>query len=331
MRAQPMDSTDSWRRQRKAFWLRLLRRDQPEQGPIRLDRRRVYVLPTRAGMLFAGILLAMLLGAINYSNSLAFALTFTLASLSMVSILHTFRNIHGLVFRAGAPRPVFAGDDASFPIAMDNRDGPARFSISIRLDSRLGPSIDLPANQTVWREIAKGTRYRGRTALGRITVETRFPLGMVRAWAYVQPDITCLVYPRPADRHGLPLNTSSRGRDAGEKGSGTDDFAGLKDYQTGDSLRHVHWKAVARGQKMLVKQFGGENTDELWLDWDALEGMGAEKRLSVLCRWVLEAEASGLAYGLRLPAMHLAPSLGETHRHQCLEALALFDTPGGQR
>ncbi|HEY0633740.1 MAG TPA: DUF58 domain-containing protein, partial [Gammaproteobacteria bacterium] len=90
------------------LWRRLVQRHAPASGPLRLDRRRVYILPTRAGLLFGLVLLAMLFGAINYNNSLAYALTFLLTSVAMVSIFHTFRNLHGLTFHIGHATPVFA-------------------------------------------------------------------------------------------------------------------------------------------------------------------------------------------------------------------------------
>ena len=107
---------------------------------------------------------------------------------------------------------------------------------------------------------------------------------------------------------------------------GQDDFAGLRNYQVGDSLRHVAWKAVARGQAVLTKQFSGLAAGELWLDWDAMPTeMHTEARLSRLTRWVLDAARTGQAFGLRLPSRIIPPGVGATHQEQCLTALALFE------
>ena len=59
-------------------------------------------------------------------------------------------------------------------------------------------------------------------------------------------------------------------RKGSRSAQGQDDFAGLRKYQPGDSLRHVAWKAVARGQAVMTKQFSGLAAGELWLDWDSL-------------------------------------------------------------
>jgi uncharacterized protein (DUF58 family) len=50
-----------------------------------------------------------------------------------------------------------------------------------------------------------------------------------------------------------------------------------------------------------------------------------EKRLSILARWITDAERTHADYGLRLPQQQISPANGAAHRHRCLEALALFD------
>lgn len=303
---------------------RLFRRAGHETGPIRLDRRRIYILPTRAGVVFGVILLAMLLGAINYSNSLGFALTFLLASLTFVSIVHTFRNLHGLTFRPGHARPVFAGEEAVFPLAVENDRPVDRFGVNLGVAGRSMQAADVPGRGVQWLRVRLPATQRGRLVLPGCTVSTRFPVGLFHAWGHVHPRAECLVYPRPAPRQSLPGQTPMHETAFRMQGQGGDDFSNLRGYQPGDSLRRVHWKAVARGQPLMTKEFGGEGANELWLDWEHTPGNSTEERLSILCRWVLEAEERNLRYGLTLPGTRLGPGQGETHRHSCLESLALF-------
>jgi uncharacterized protein (DUF58 family) len=112
---------------------------------------------------------------------------------------------------------------------------------------------------------------------------------------------------------------------SGDKGRGVDDFAGFRPYRPGDSPRHLFWKAVAREQPLLAKQFGGDRTDELWLDWRDLEFLDTEARLSQLCRWVLDADQNWQWYGMRLPGVEIAVASGDAHKQRCLEALARFE------
>ena len=312
----------------RAFWRRLFRRDAPEKGPVTLGRRRIYILPTRTGVIFALILLAMLIGAINYQNSLAFVLTFLLTSTSVVSMIHTFRNLHALTLRAGHPQPVFAGELARFSVNVENRGGRARYALNLLLGEQSPLTLDLPQNGGQWLNLTLPAGQRGILHPGRITLFTRFPLGLFHAWSYVHLDMPCLVYPRPSDRRGLPRELLDLRGAVGDQGSGSDDFAALRSYHPGDSLRHVHWKAAAREQGLLTKQFGGGVTEELWLRWEHTGNLPMEERLSLLTRWILEAEALDLAYGLALPDREFPPERGETHRRRCLGALALYALPG---
>jgi len=317
-----------WNFQR--FW----RGEGPETLPVRLDRRRVYILPTRSGLAFGLVLLIMLIGAINYNNSLGYLLTFLLGSTAVVAILHTYRNLLNLRVSIGPLAPVFAGEELRAPVMLDNRGLGARLALSLGFaggrKARLAPAVaDVPPDD--WQEVTlhRPAASRGRQRLGRITLSTRYPLGLFRAWAYVVPDRQCLVYPRPHPERGLPAELQYQVSLTGDQGQGSDDFAGFRPYHPGDSLRHVNWKAMAREQGLLTKRFGGDRVEELWIDWRALPGLDRESRLSRLTRWVLEAERAGLSYGLWLPDRRIPPERGPAHRGRCLEALALFEVPGG--
>jgi len=298
----------------------------PEAGVVVLTQRRIFILPTSAGALFGGTQLGMLLGCINYNLNLGYMLTFLVGALAIVSILHTFRNLAHLRLRAGRAAPVFTGDYAVFPVLLDNTTRLSRRSVAL-LAAQEGPIYaDAPAGVVTPAQLRIPAASRGLLQLGKLRVYTTFPLGLFRAWSNVQLDAHCVVYPRP-EKGLVPLPQSMVGDEAGTGSApGQDDFAGLRKYQPGDSLRHVAWKAVARGQPVMTKQFSGPAAGELWLDWDALPAdMHPEARLSRLTRWVLEATRNGQAFGLRLPSLAIAPSVGIAHQEQCLTALALFE------
>ncbi len=297
----------------------------PEAAPIILTQRRVYVLPTKAGLTYAAALGFMLIGAINYNLSLGYALIFLLAGLGLVTLLHTFRNLIQLEISPGHVESVFAGDMANFGLQLLNRRNQGRFSISLRLEGGGAVSIDPAASASTSVSLPLPTSQRGWLRPGRTTLETRFPLCLVRAWSYVEPDMRCLVYPQP-EKSAPPLPLSAAGESGGSRsGQGTEDFAGLRSHQLADSPRHVAWKAVARGQPLLTKQFAGASTTQVWLDWNEMPSdMGIEARLSRLTRWLIDAHARGLAYAVRLPGKEIPLGLGARHFQDCLEALALY-------
>lgn len=296
----------------------------PEAAPIILVQRRIYVLPTGAGLAYAVALGFMLIGAINYNLSLGYALVFLLTGLGLVALLHTFRNLVELEISPGRAEPVFAGDLVHFGLRFLNRRPTGRLAISLCLTGSGWIRVDLAADATTCVSLPLPSPRRGWLRCGRLTLETRYPLCLVRAWSYVEPDIACLVYPRP-EVAPPPLPISATGESGGHRGGlGTEDFSGLRSHQPADSPRHVAWKAVAREQPLLTKQFTGASSAHVWLDWNDLPAdMPMEARLSRLTRWVLDAHAQGLAYGLSLPGRRVTSGAGPKHLQDCLEALAL--------
>jgi uncharacterized protein (DUF58 family) len=271
----------------------------------------------------------LLVGSINYALSLGFALTFLLAGLGLAGMVHTARNLARIAVSAGRAEPVFAGESAQFRLYLDGRaafDRPAILARHVASGSQL--VVDIPPRSTAEVVLAVPAPRRGQLALGRVMLETRFPLGLFRAWSYIEPDVRCAVYPRP-ERSPLPPATGEAAAGAlRTQTSGNDDFAGLRGYQRSDSPRHIAWKAVARSENMLTKQFTGEAAAELWLDERLLPaGLGLEQRLSRLAGWVLAAEQAGAHYGLRLAAVEIAPGRGDAHRAACLQTLALYALP----
>jgi uncharacterized protein (DUF58 family) len=318
---------------RLSMWLD--RRSAPEAGTIRLTQRRVYVLPTRNGLLLAVTLLLMLGGCLNYNLGLGYVLTFLLASVALVAMLHTFRNLAHLELAGGRAEPVFAGGNALFPVLIRNPTGVARLSVGVALvhgalrwGARAGAATewcDLPTATTATTPLRVPAPRRGELHLPRVRVSTTFPLGLFTAWSNVHLDLRCLVYPCPeAGPVPMPLPQPGEAQGA-RRGRGQDDFAGLRRYQPGDSPRQVAWKAVARGQDLLTKQFAGTGAGALWLRWrDVPREFGLEAKLSRLTRWVVEAGRAGVPFGLDLPGFRLEPGTGHEHEHACLAALALF-------
>jgi uncharacterized protein (DUF58 family) len=301
-------------------------RTAPERGRIVLRHRRVYILPTRIGWLFGATVGILLVGSINYALQLGFALTFLLAGVGLVGMVHTTRNLARLSVSAGRVEPAFAGEIAQFRLHLENLEPHDRPAILVRhLESGVQTVLDLGRRAVADAVLSVSAAKRGWLPLGRVMLETRFPLGLFRAWSYVEPQARCLVYPRP-ERAPLPPHSAAPAAGGLHSPSpGNDDFAGLRSYQLSDSPRHVAWKAVARLDGMLTKQFAGEAAAELWLDWQALPAaLDPETRLSRMAGWVLAADRSGAHYGLRLPGREISPARGDAQRAMCLEALALY-------
>lgn len=314
-------ATATLRRQAQRWRLRLSR---CQTTPATLAYRSIYVLPTRNGLMFAIMLFVMWLAAINYGNSLIFAFTFLLASVALVSILHTFRNLRGLQVSALSPGPVFAGEAAIFILQLKHHSRTPRPAIGLELKRTLESLTDVPAQGHASLMLRQPTRQRGWLVPPRVRLFTIFPLGLFHAWASLEINQRCLVYPAPEIGAVPPPGGAGSSGGALQGGSGQEDFQELRRYRPGDSPRHVAWRVVARGQDPQTKVFGGESLSPVWLDWHSLTALGPDARRARLCRWVLDAEAAQQRYGLRLPGVEIKPGLGHEHNARCLQALALM-------
>lgn len=297
-----------------------------EPAPIVLGQRRIFVLPTPTGLIYLLVLLVMLIASINYNLSLGYALVFLLAGAGVVSMVHAFRNLLELSIAPGRAEPVFAGDLARFRLLVSNDSRRRRPALRITTaDAGPSESFDVGAHDTHEYALLRLAGRRGLLALGRVVIETTYPLGLIRAWSILMPDAQCLIYPAP-ELAAPPLPdhaNSGQGRREGE--SGDDDFAGLRSHDPADSPRHVAWKVVARDGPMLTKRFSGLEGRELVLDWSVLPvNLEVERRLSRLCAWILVADAQGRPFALNLPGVRIASASGSQHVQACLTRLALY-------
>lgn len=305
-----------------AGWAR--RRQGADPLAVALLRRRIYILPTRFGVIFGCMVFAMLLGSLNYGASLGFTLTFLLAGLGLVVMHHCHNNLLGTRIKFLGATPVFAGERAEFRLGVGNETATPRFEIELAHGAHAAGPVDVAEGGLETLRLGVETTRRGYVPLERFAVATRHPGRLFRAWTWVHMDARCLVYPQPA-APGLPLPDSG-GTGAGSRQSrGDEDFAGLRSAAPGDPPQRIAWKAYARNDQLLLKQFAGGDREPCLLDWDMLPNLSVEPRLAQLTRWCLDAESEGRSIGLRLPGVSVPLGSGPTHIAACLEALALFE------
>jgi len=304
---------------------RWARKRQGDDGPVtKLEPRRIYILPTGVGLVFALMTFAMLLGSMNYNNNLSFVLTFMLIGIGFVSMHQCQRNLVGLELSFAGTEPVFAGQAAQFRIAVANRSKSPRHRIRLYIDDVQSDIDDLAPGESRIFVLPVKAEHRGRVTLERFGIRTLFPFELFRSWAWLHMYPTGIVYPRPAEQAPPPPATQTALGHRQHDARGEEDFAGLRRFHAGDSPRNVAWKAYARNDQLLSKQFAGADMSSQWFDFDAVVADDLEQRLAILTRWVVDADRTCEDYGLRLPGQAFPPAHGDAHRRRCLEALALF-------
>jgi len=303
---------------------RFLIGEKPSGGAVVLSHRRIFILPSKAG-LCCGLLLGIMLSAsVIYNNNLSFILTFLLGSVCLVSVLHNFRSMTGLSINVGKSTMVFAGDLAEVTLLVTNPSKLPRINLRISAQHADTTQISVAPRVTASAVMKIKTHKRGWQTLGTVTIASYFPIGLFRAWSPINFAQQILVYPKPA-AHSVALpKTFLATQHAVIRNPDGDDFFGLQRYQNGDSLRQIHWQAFAKGRGVHTKQYGGDRSPEIWLDLDQTPGDTLEFRISLLCRWIIDTEQSGAQYGLRLPHLSIRPDRGASHHSKCLRALALL-------
>jgi len=307
----------------KFRWKNLFQRQHVDKENVTLTHKRIYILPTRKGLGFAMLVFLLLIIAFVYNNNLAYLLSFLLASLFFISILHTFQSLSGLIISAGQAHSAYAGDAVIFDLYLDNPSIVKRFNLNIILEN--AKIINLNVKQKHCVKLNSVTSQRGWHHCKPITLSCSYPLGLFKAWSVFHFETKALVYPKPyAKPLPFPEIATEQQSYGNQKGHG--DFYGLRAYQAGDSIRDIHWKSVAKGQGLHSKDYSSETLTELWLDYAQTPAYDTEQRLSQLCRWLIDADKSGLHYGFILAGLKLPPNSGNNHFKKCLTALALFNS-----
>jgi len=306
----------------------LTRLKRPEPLPIALHRRRIYVVPTRFGMVYSAMLLVMLVGALNYNNNPALLLTCLLAAASYQSVFTGFRMLNRLQLRSLRVHPCHAEGALHLSLFFDAA-GVDRPALHLRMEN-----ADMPDGQGVVEFSLPGdietavptiipAPSRGWQSIGRVRVWSEYPLGMFHIWSWLHPDTQALIYPR-IEPNAPPLPESAGDADTVAMRRAGDEFSMLREYHPSDPRRLIAWKASARHDALLVKELERPQSREIVVSWDATAGVDYESRISRLAAWVERAEALRTPYTLSLPSLRIGPAIGPEHQQACLRALALL-------
>ena len=304
---------------------------RPESGEVFLTQRRVFTVPSKAGLMFVVMLLVLFIASTNYNLNLGFALTFVLGGCACINALMGFRNLAYLHLLAGPVAPVFAGEEAQFTIHLINRRQHFRYALFVGFAQKGHPehAVDIAPESRTSLQLSYPTVRRGLLPIPRIRLQTGFPLGLLRAWSTWMPDTQALVFPQP-EPFAPPLPMTGSTNQDGQGQTGEEDFSGVRVYQAGDALKHLAWKHIARvdldaGGNLVTKQFSGGSASDVLLDYASLPGnLDLELRLSRMSNWILQADALGIAYAFKIGATSFPAATGEAHKINCLGALALY-------
>ncbi len=307
-------------------YARWLNKRIPPANKVVLTLRNVFIFPTATGFGFGAFLVLLVVGAANYQSSLFYGVAFLLASLFLVTIFYTYRNLAGISLELVRSKPGFAGESAEFEIRIQRPSGTGRDGIRVGWPNAVKQWVEIVDHTTKIVRLFVPAAERGWLNPGRLQVETCYPLGLLRAWSWIDLNARVVVYPRPI--FGVQTKTSTVISDDGPPlvPHGSDDFTDTRVYRPGDPVRHVMWRAYARSDELNVKTYDSFVDDRFWLDFDSVSG-NIEERLSVLAGQALDAYRKNREFGLRLPSVSIPINIDESHLNQVLRGLALYEKP----
>ncbi|MFB9069067.1 DUF58 domain-containing protein [Pseudofulvimonas gallinarii] len=301
---------------------RLLPKPPAGPLPLGLPRRRIYILPSRFGLVYATALFFLQLGALNYNNNAAILLALLLASIALMSAVVCVRFLNSLTVTAFDAGEAFAGTEQDCSLTVRSAQGPLRGELRLRvagLDAAMSYDGDFATGR--WRAAAGA---RGRHPLGRVRLSSGYPLGMFHAWCDLVPDADRLVYPAPespAVRWPAEADPAAGAR-ATPRG-GDEEWHALREFRRGDSLRDIAWKTSARHDRWLVAETrSSAEAPTLRFSLSMVSHLDREHALSRLCGWILVAEAEQLSWILDLGNAKVGPGRGEVQRRHALVMLA---------
>lgn len=298
----------------------------PRNSRVTLNRKQIFIFPTKFGFIYIGMCFVLFIMAMNFENSLVYIMLFWLISMFISTMILTWRNLDQLHLRNAGSQPIFASDEATFGITIESL---AKAHHSLWLSTKDSSNfVDCAEKSSCTTYLFVPETQRGRVRLPRFTVETTYPLGIFRAWSYVDLDQTTLCYPRPLAselQYHNPVDNDDSDylENSTSKKRGVDNFDELKNYEAGDAISRIDWKAYAKGNGLLVKTFTEQASKEIWLNERDFTG-DLETRLSQMCYWVLELSKNNQRFGIVLGNDSIGPDSTDIHTKKCLEALALY-------
>ncbi|WP_028865518.1 DUF58 domain-containing protein [Psychromonas aquimarina] len=300
-----------------------LKRRIPAVKTITLNRGNTFIFPSRAGFLYILTVLMLFLLGTNYQNNLILFVVFFLCSFMLTCLLLSYQNLANLTLTANPVKAQFAGQDCCCSLRISRQRGRAQ-QVHYEFKKSSSPLQSILTEESA--VLYALSKKRGWFEPGRVTVSSRFPFGLFSVWTHIDFGFKCLIYPQPLEQYcvvqtlpGKQTNNGLRSFD-----SGFEQFAMLKSYQPGESLKSVAWKQVAQGRGMLSKQFEQSQGGDVILDIDDYAFLDLEAKLSALCYQVIELYKNNVSFVLKLKDQVITAEHGSDGKATCLRQLALY-------
>ncbi len=258
---------------------------------------------TVGGAIVLGLIAIVGFSAWNTGNNLLFLILSFLASSLVVGFFVGNYGLKKLDVKMRFPETIFAEEPTPILVSLQNRKRifptfsviaevrgkerensalideikkilPERLARKIARPPIIKHTLDyfvyVPRRDSVETRTEHIFPFRGRFIVKDFELSTRFPFGFFRHRRRLAARETeIVIFPRIApieeDLKDLPLEVGKLV--ANKRGLGQDLFA-LRDYQPMDDLRRVDWKATARANRLIVREFSAEDDKRVCIIFD---------------------------------------------------------------
>ncbi len=283
---------------------------------------------TRSGYVYTIVTLAIGFSAVNTGNNLVYIIAAALLSHLVVSGIFGHLNLRGVEVSLSLPEEIFAGTE--FPAKVSLRNVRKRRPTFLLRATIMGRSALFPlleGGSLQEKTIMVSLEKRGRNVIHSIELSSPFPFNLFARRRTCPLHLQLIVYPRPLAARALsPRELKSlRLSDHFSSFPGHDaDILSIRDYQPGDPLKTIHWKATARTGVLKTRELSAFQHQNLVINLDQLQRNELEKELSRLTHMVLKVSRSRSPMVVILDKKKLQPGLLASHKHQVLRKLALY-------
>ncbi len=290
---------------------------------------------TREGkrFLLAAVLIAV--AAVNTGNNLIYLILSLMLSFIVLSYLILRLNLAGLVLEVSPSGPVYAGEQISVELLVHNKKKIPAYSVIIEAADAAAPVYcgEISGHGVFRGRMKMVFRKRGLYGYRDFVVQSGFPFILFRKSMTVKVSGQVLVYPKLLDIRKMIKDIDGR-QDEGMvavRGRG-DEVYSLRAYYHGDDWRRIHWKASAKQEGFLVREYAEYVSDKITILLDNLhpyDDMNFETAVSVAASLAKQYVETGYPVQFVAAGKTMPFGIGEEHLRLILEELSVINQEEG--
>ncbi len=268
-------------------------------------QNRVYILPTKMGLLYFSVHFILLFMGVGYQNNLILILFGLLSALSVLIMIEAHFHLEKILFHRIEIDDSFLGEFSVMRVKLEDQANIPCFDLKF-----------LSFNLKIQTSFSKGeygalfkAQKRGKFELSEISLSSTYPFGFFRVWTYLKVNTSFWVYPSPIARSEIFKSI----KDHDEA-----DFDQFKNWSLGDRLNRVAWKKLAQYNQWVVKDFTNEDPKTISLKW---EESGQERDLSQLVAYIIYLDENKIDWNLLNVSCPKSMSTFE-YKKECLRWLS---------